>query len=169
LRNSQRRDSILLWNVSLRNQATSLKTLSGGVNERNGNISPIITGNYNSAVVRRTKVEPSVRPFKGSGRIRERGSDAWFPIEFLTYHDDRNRLHSFAYVRREDGGEIPDGHYVFLDELGEPTSLVGLAITPSELPLAFPLPPSESDVSLVTAIHHGLARKSPAYPADSEP
>ena len=79
----------------------------------------VITGNYNSAVVIRAKAEPSLRPFKGSGRIRERGSDAWFPIEFLTYHDDRNRLHSFAYVRREDGGEIADGHYVFLDELGE--------------------------------------------------
>ena len=74
---------------------------------------------YNSAVVIRAKAEPLLRPFKGSGRIRERGSDAWFPVEFLTYHDDRNRLRSFAYVRREDGCEILDGHYVFLDELGE--------------------------------------------------
>ena len=74
---------------------------------------------YNSAVIRRAKAEPLLRPFKGAGRIRERGSDAWFPVEFLTYHDDRYRLHSFAYVRREDGAEIPDGHYVFLDELGE--------------------------------------------------
>jgi hypothetical protein len=39
--------------------------------------------------------------------------------EYATKRDDRNKLHSFAYVRREDGGEIPDGHYVFLDELGE--------------------------------------------------
>jgi hypothetical protein len=70
-------------------------------------------------VVRRAKIEPLLRPFKGSGRIRERGSDAWFPVEFLTYHDDRNRLRSFAYVQREDGGDLPDGHYVFLDELGE--------------------------------------------------
>jgi hypothetical protein len=28
-------------------------------------------------------------------------------------------MRSFAYVKREDGSEIPDGHYVFLDELGE--------------------------------------------------
>jgi hypothetical protein len=89
------------------------------VNERNRDVSPIITGNYNSAVVTRAKAEPLLRPFKGSGRIRERASEAWFPIEFLTYHDDRNRLHSFAYVRREDGGEIHDGQYAFLDELGE--------------------------------------------------
>jgi hypothetical protein len=74
---------------------------------------------YNSAVIGRAKAEPLLRAFKGAGRIRERGSDAWFPVEFLTYHDDRCRLHSFAYVRREYGAEIPDGHYVFLDELGE--------------------------------------------------
>jgi len=55
----------------------------------------VITGNYNSYVVRHAKAEPLLRPFKGSGRIRERGSDAWFPVEFLTYHDDRNRLCSF--------------------------------------------------------------------------
>jgi hypothetical protein len=36
-------------------------------------------------LARRAKVEPLLRPFKGSARIRERGSDAWFPIEFLTY------------------------------------------------------------------------------------
>jgi len=71
-------------------------------------------------VVRRAKAEPLLRPFKGFGTLRERGSDAnWFPVEFLTYHDDRNRLRSFAYVRREDGVEIPDGHYVFQDDLGE--------------------------------------------------
>jgi hypothetical protein len=82
-------------------------------------VSSVIARYYNSAVVIRAKAEPLLRPFKGSGRIRERGSDAWFPVEFLTYHDDRNRLRSFAYVRREDGGEILDGHYLFLDELGE--------------------------------------------------
>ncbi len=77
-------------------------------------------GNYNSAVVRRAKAEPLLRPFKGFGKLRERGSDAnWFPVEFLTYHDERNKLRSFAYVRRGDGLEIPDGHYVFQDELGE--------------------------------------------------
>ena len=74
---------------------------------------------YNSAVIRRAKAEPLLRPFKGAGRIRERSSDAWFPVEFLTYHDEPYRLHPFAYVRREDGAEIPDGHYVFPDELGE--------------------------------------------------
>ena len=79
----------------------------------------VIARYYNSAVVIRAKAEPLLRPFKASGRIRERGSDAWFPVEFLTYHDDRNRLRSFAYVRREDGCEILDGHYLFLDELGE--------------------------------------------------
>jgi len=61
-----------------------------------------------------------LRRFKGSGRLRERGSDAdWFPIEFLTYHNERGNLRSFAYVRKADGGDIPDDHYVFLDELGE--------------------------------------------------
>lgn len=79
----------------------------------------LMTENYNFAVVRHAKAELLVRQFKGSGRLRERGSDAWFPVEFLTYHDDRNGLHSFAYVRREDGGDIPDGHYFFLNRLGE--------------------------------------------------
>jgi hypothetical protein len=75
---------------------------------------------YNPLVARRTKAEQFLRPFKGSGRLRERGSYAnWFSVEFLIYHDDRGKLRSFAYVRREDGGDIPDGHYVFLDELGE--------------------------------------------------
>jgi hypothetical protein len=71
-------------------------------------------------VVGRSKSEPLLRPSKGSGRLRERGSNTdWFPVEFLTYHDDQGNLRSFAYVRKEDGGDIPDGHYVFLDELGE--------------------------------------------------
>jgi hypothetical protein len=76
-------------------------------------ITTVIAGNYNSAMVRRAKAEPPLRPFKGSGRIHERGSDAWIPVQFLTYHDDYDRLRSFAYVRSEDGGEILDGHYVF--------------------------------------------------------
>ena len=76
-------------------------------------ITPVIAGNYISAVVRRAKAEPLLRPFKGSGRIRERGSDAWIPLQFLTYHDHHDRLRSFAYVRSEEGGEILDGHYVF--------------------------------------------------------
>ncbi len=86
---------------------------------RDGDVSTVIPWNYNSAVVRRAKAEPLLRSFKGFGTLRERGSDAnWFPVEFLTYHDDRNKLRSFAYVRREDGVDIPDGHYVFQDELG---------------------------------------------------
>jgi hypothetical protein len=43
-----------------------------------------LVGDYNSAVVRRAKAEPLPRPFKGSGRIRERSSDAWSPVEFLS-------------------------------------------------------------------------------------
>ena len=78
--------------------------------------------NYNRAVVRRAKTEPLLRPFKGSGTMREGDSAAnWFPVEFLLYHGEDNKLRSFAYVRREDGVEILDGHYVFLDELGERT------------------------------------------------
>ena len=79
----------------------------------------LIPANYNAAVVRRANTEPLLRPFKSSGTLRERGATKWFPVEFLMYHDERNKLRSFAYVRREDGVEIPDGHYVFLDDLGE--------------------------------------------------
>ena len=43
-------------------------------------VSSVIARYYNSAVVIRAKAEPLLRPFKGSGRIRERGSDAWFPV-----------------------------------------------------------------------------------------
>lgn len=74
---------------------------------------------YNPAVVRRTKTPPLLRPFKGLGTLRERNGTKWFLVEFLMYHDERNKLHSFAHVRREDGAEIPDGHYVFLDDMGE--------------------------------------------------
>ena len=70
-------------------------------------------------MVRHAKAESILRPFKGSGTIRERGSDASFPVEFLTYHDSMGKLVSFAYVRKEDGSEIPDGHYFFLDDMGE--------------------------------------------------
>ena len=81
-------------------------------------VTPIIEG-YNPVVVRRAKSEPLLRPFKGCGLLRDRDSDNRFPVEFLTYHDDRGKLRSFAYVRKEDGGDIPDGHYIFLDDLGE--------------------------------------------------
>jgi len=69
--------------------------------------------------VRRAKTEPPLRPFKDSGTLRERGDTNWFPVEFLTYHDERNKFRSFAYVNRKDGVEIPDGHYIFLDDIGE--------------------------------------------------
>ena len=53
--------------------------------------------------------------------MRERDDDSsWFPVEFLIYYENR-KLRRFAYVRRKDGREIPDGHYFFLDDLGERT------------------------------------------------
>ena len=71
-------------------------------------------------MIRRPKSEPLLRPFKGSGACANAPlMPTGFPVEFLTYHDDSGKLRSFAYVRREDGGDIPDGHYIFLDELGE--------------------------------------------------
>ncbi|HEY7099394.1 MAG TPA: hypothetical protein VH437_21900 [Terriglobales bacterium] len=82
----------------------------------------VVPADYNRAVVRRDKTEALLRTFKGFGTLRERGHTKWFPVEFLLYHDEkRKKLHSFAYVRRGDGAEIPDGHYVFLDEIGERT------------------------------------------------
>ena len=52
--------------------------------------------------------------------MREHGwhSD-WFPVEFLVYYDNHDKLRTFAYVRKEDGSEIPDGEYDVVDELGE--------------------------------------------------
>ena len=79
----------------------------------------VIAADYNPGVVRRTKTQPLLRPFKGSGTLRERDDTKWIPVEFLMYHDEQNKLHSFAHVRREDGADIPDGHYVFLDDMGE--------------------------------------------------
>jgi hypothetical protein len=55
--------------------------------------------------------------FKWSGRMRERGSDSnWLPVEYLAYLDDDGKRRFFT-VRKEDGGDIPDGFYVFQDEL----------------------------------------------------
>ena len=87
--------------------------LPGGVLSEMGIFHQLILAAYNRAVVRPAKIEPLLRPFRGSGTLRERSDTNWFPVEFLIYHDERNRLRSFAYVRREDGAEIPDGHYVF--------------------------------------------------------
>lgn len=51
--------------------------------------------------------------------MRELGSNGrWFAIEFLVYYE-RNHIRSFAYVRRSDGREIPDGTYSMVDDLGE--------------------------------------------------
>ena len=50
--------------------------------------------------------------------MRERGSDAeWFSVEFLVYYD-RSQLRAFAYVRRKDGTDIPDGEYDVREEEG---------------------------------------------------
>jgi len=77
---------------------------------------------YNLAVMGHTEAESSLRPFKSVGRLRERDSGSnWFPVEFLTYHDEKGGVRSFAYVRKEGGGDIPDGYYLFEDELGERT------------------------------------------------
>ena len=73
-------------------------------------------------MVRRAKTESLLRPLKGLGRLRGRDSgNNCFPVEFLIYHEEKGKLRSFAYVRREDGGDISDGHYFFVDELGERT------------------------------------------------
>jgi hypothetical protein len=76
---------------------------------------------YNPAVVRRTNTKPGLRPFKGVGHMRECASSEtdWFPVEFLIYYDDRDKLRAFAYVRNEDGSDVPDGEYYVVDELGE--------------------------------------------------
>jgi hypothetical protein len=73
-------------------------------------------------VARPAKTEPLLQPFKGLGLLRRRESDDdWFPVEFLTYHDEEGKLRCFAYVRKRDGSDIHDGHYFFMDELGERT------------------------------------------------
>jgi hypothetical protein len=60
-----------------------------------------------------------LRPVKGYAQMRERGSEAaWFFVEFLVYYDG-NDIRGFAYVRKKDGSDIPDGEYDVLDELGE--------------------------------------------------
>jgi hypothetical protein len=89
--------------------------------ERYGDLTPVIPAEYNPVVVRRAKTKPGLRPFKGVGQMRERASpDAdWFPVEFLIYYDDHDKLRAFAYVRKEDGSEVPDGEYHVVDELGE--------------------------------------------------
>jgi hypothetical protein len=43
----------------------------------------------------------------------------WFPVEFLIYYDDHDKLTMFAYIRKEHGSDVPDGEYYVVDELGE--------------------------------------------------
>ena len=66
---------------------------------------------YNPDVVRRANDKPGLRAVQGYGEMRERGSEAeWFTVEFLVYYDG-SQLRAFAYVRRKDGIDIPDGEY----------------------------------------------------------
>jgi hypothetical protein len=53
--------------------------------------------------------------------MRERASPEgdWFSVEFLVYYDDHDKLRAFAYVRKQDGSDVPDGEYHVVDELGE--------------------------------------------------
>lgn len=53
--------------------------------------------------------------------MREYGASEadWFPVEFLVYYDDHDKLRAIAYVRKEDGSDVPDGEYYKVDELGE--------------------------------------------------
>jgi hypothetical protein len=68
----------------------------------------------------KTRPQPGLTPFKWSGRMRESNSDhSWFPVELLLYCDDHNKMKAFASVRRDDDNEIPDGQYLFVDDLGE--------------------------------------------------
>ena len=76
---------------------------------------------YNRELVKRTKSKaqstPPLRPYKDHAQMRERGSDGdWFSVEFLIYCD-QTQIRTFAYVRREDGSEIPDGEYDVLEGL----------------------------------------------------
>ena len=62
-------------------------------------------------MVKRTNGKPPLRPVQDYALMRERSSDAdWFQVEFLVYYD-RSQIRSFAYVRRKDGADIPDGEY----------------------------------------------------------
>jgi hypothetical protein len=49
--------------------------------------------------------------------MREHGSDGdWFSVEYLIC-SDQSQIRTFAYVRREDGSEIPDGEHEVLEGL----------------------------------------------------
>lgn len=62
-------------------------------------------------MVKRTSEKPGLRPVQDYAEMREYGSDGgWFSVEFLVYYD-RSHVRAFAYVRRKDGLDIPDGEY----------------------------------------------------------
>ena len=62
-------------------------------------------------MVRRTSEKAGLRPVQDYAQMREYGSDAdWFSVEFLVYYDGA-QVRAFAYVRRKDGLDIPDGEY----------------------------------------------------------
>ena len=62
-------------------------------------------------MTKRTDGKPALRPVRDYALMRERNSDTdWFQVEFLVYYD-RSQIRNFAYVRRKDGAEIPDGEY----------------------------------------------------------
>ena len=66
---------------------------------------------YNPDMLRRTNDKSGLRPVEGFALMRERGStESWFQVEFLLYYDG-SQIRAFAYVRRKDGVEIPDGEY----------------------------------------------------------
>jgi len=70
-------------------------------------------------VVRHTNNAPELKPIHGYAHMRERGLEAdWFPVEFLVYYDQR-KIRAFAYVRRKDGIDIPDGEYDMREGLDE--------------------------------------------------
>jgi hypothetical protein len=74
---------------------------------------------YNPRVVKLTDDKPALRPVEDYALMRGRGSDAdWFPVEFLVYYDG-SQIRNFAYVRRKDGVDIPDGEYDVREGLDE--------------------------------------------------
>lgn len=70
-------------------------------------------------MVKLTDDKPALRPVEGYALMREHGSDAdWFPVEFLVYYDG-SQIRSFAYLRRKDSVDIPDGEYDVREGLDE--------------------------------------------------
>ena len=62
-------------------------------------------------MVKPANEKAALKPVQGDALLRERESHAdWFAVEFLVYYE-RSQIRTFAYVRRKDGGDIPDGEY----------------------------------------------------------